>query len=310
MPEGKSPILTDQEREAHYQRVHDSVADRERGFDVGKEMETRYLTRDQRELLQEITAPGVPEHRVEALRDLALAPPSVGPEHGRSADPWHINRQATQLLKEYEPAKVQTWAKEILREEYPEGRALERAHTTTHSSFVDDKAARALESLRQEREQERATSFATPHHKECGSFLLSEANLEGKVVALRKIVQVPRAEGPVFGEVGEGMASWQRVASRMAEDAEKGRFTDADQLEREFENLGKTIERAPLGAPQKAEKENEIPWASGFAQLQEHAAALDEQREYEQRQEQERAREHEKEMSRISSRSKGFGMSR
>jgi|GEM_PF-3055914 len=310
VPEGKSPILTDQEREAHYQRVHDSVADRERGFDVGKEMETRYLTRDQRELLQEITAPGVPEHRVEALRDLALAPPSVGPEHGRSADPWHINRQATQLLKEYEPAKVQTWAKEILREEYPEGRALERAHTTTHSSFVDDKAARALESLRQEREQERATSFATPHHKECGSFLLSEANLEGKVVALRKIVQVPRAEGPVFGEVGEGMASWQRVASRMAEDAEKGRFTDADQLEREFENLGKTIERAPLGAPQKAEKENEIPWASGFAQLQEHAAALDEQREYEQRQEQERAREHEKEMSRISSRSKGFGMSR
>lgn len=312
VPEGKAPILTDQEREAHYQRVHGSVADRERGFAVGKEMESLYLTRDQRELLQEIDTPGVPEHRVEALRDLALAPPTVGPEHGKSADPWHINREAMEFLKDYEPTKVQAWAKETLRQNHPEGTTLERAHKASYVDLINDKADHLLDGLQKEREQERATSFATPAHKECGYFLLSEASLEEKVGALRELIQTPRAAGPVFGEVGEGLASWQRVAARMGEEAEKGRFPDADQLERQLGNLGHDIKRAPLGVVQQGEKENEMSFEVGFEQLQRRAAALDEHREYEQRQEQQKAQEQAKARDRelSESRSKGWGMSR
>jgi conjugative relaxase-like TrwC/TraI family protein len=304
VPEGKAPILTDQDREAHYQRVHESVADRERGFVVGKEMETRYLTQDQRELLQEVATPGVPEHRVEALRDLALAPPSVGTEHGKSADPWHINRQAMELLKGYEPEKVQAWAKETLRQEYPEGAALERAHKESYVEIINDRAGRVLEGLQKEREQERGTAFAAPEHKECGRILLSEASLEEKVVALRELVRVPRAAGPEFGEVGEGPASWQRVAARMAHDAEKGNFPDAKQLGRQLENLGNALEQVPLGVRQQGE--NEIPFERGFERLQEHGASMDLAQEREQAKALEQARSQSIEKSR--SRGRGMGM--
>jgi Ti-type conjugative transfer relaxase TraA len=272
IPEGKAPILTDKERETHYARVQPSVADRELGFAVGKEMETRYLTTEQRELLQEIVTPGVPEHSVEALRDLALAPPAVGPEHGKSADPWHINRQAMELLKEYEPEKVETWARETLRQDYPEGCALERAHKDSYVSLIEDRTERALDGLQREREEERATGFATSEHKACGRLLLADADMEEKMEALEEIVREPRGIGPTFGEAGEGFTSWQRMACRLAKEAEKGRFPTKEQLE----VLGEALGRAPLGMRQ-TDVENEVPFERGFEKLRDHGAHLDRQ---------------------------------
>ena len=290
IPEGKAPILTDQEREAHYLRVHDSVADRERGFAVGREMETHYLTQDQRELLQEIVTPGVPEHRVEALRDLALAPPTVGPEHGKSADPWHVNREAMELLKEYKAEEVKAWAVEKLREAYLEGQPMERPHKESYVSFVEDKTELALDELRKERELERGMSFATPEHKKLGNILLSERDMEDKMQALREIVQTPRGVGPEFGEAGEGLASWQRMTNRLAEEAEHGRFPTEDHIKR----IGEAIERAPLGFRQEGVA-NDLEFERGFEQLQKHGAALDRQAELE--------------MEREKSRGRDFGMS-
>lgn len=290
IPEGKAPILTDQEREAHYLRVHDCVADRERGFAVGKEMETLYLTQNQRELLQEIVTPGVPEHRVEALRDLALAPPTVGPEHGKSADPWHVNREAMELLKEFKAEDVKAWAVEKLHETYPEGQPMERPHKESYVSFVEDKTELALDELRKEREVERGMSFATPEHKKLGNILLSERDMEDKMSALCEIVRTPRGVGPEFGEAGEGLASWQRMANRLAEEAEHGRFPTEDHIKR----IGEAIDRAPLGFRQEG-MANDLEFERGFEQLQKHGASLDRQTELE--------------MEREKSRGRDFGMS-
>jgi conjugative relaxase-like TrwC/TraI family protein len=272
IPEGKAPILTDKERETHYARIQPSVADRERGFAISKEMETLYLTQEQRELLQEIATPGVPDHRVEALRDLALAPASVGAEHGKSADPWHINRQAMELLKEYEPEKVETWAREMLRQDYPGGCALERAHKDSYVSLIEDRTERALDRLQRQREEERAMGFATSEHKACGRLLLSNADLEEKMAALQEIVREPRGIGPTFGEAGKGFTSWQRMACRFAQEAEKGRFPTEEQLE----VLGEALGRAPYGLRQNG-VENEVPFERGFERLRDHGTTLDRQ---------------------------------
>ena len=295
IPEGKTPILTDKEREAHYARVQASVADRERGFAVGKEMETYYLTPEQRELLQEIVTPGVPEHRVEALRDLALAPPAVGPEHGKSADPWHLNRKAMELLKASDLDEVKAWAKGQLQRDLPEGRPLEHAHKDSYVSLIEDRTERALGDLHRHRMEERATGFATPEHKALGEILLSNAGAEKKLIALRELVREPRAVGPDFGEAGAGLASWQGMACRLAEEAEKGRFPKEEQLKR----IGTVLEQAPLGMPQTG-VENEVPFKEGFDRLRAFGASVD------QKHAQTLARE--QAAQRSASRSRGMGM--
>lgn len=270
IPEGKAPILTDKEREAHYVRVQACIADRERGFAVSKEMEKLYLTQEQRGLLQEIVTCTVPEHRVEALRDIALASPSVGPQHGKSANPWHLNREAMELLKASDLKEVKAWATGKLQEILPEGRPLESTHKDSYLRLIEDRSERILDGLQRQRAEERATGFVTAEHEACGQVLLSGAKVEEKMLALRELVRIPRGIGPEFGEVGAGLASWQAAASRIAEEAEKGRFPKEEQLKR----IGKAIEQAPLGMPQTG-VENEVPFEEGFDRLRAFGTSVD-----------------------------------
>jgi len=284
LPVGREPLLTDKERSAHYTKVHASVADRERALAVGREMETHFLTRSQRELLGEVVSPEVPEHRVEALRDLALSPPTVGKEHGKSADPWKVNRESSDLLKAaggFDERKAVAWAKNLLGASLPEGQELERPHKDTYLAMVKDRTSRVLLEYGARREQERQTHFATPEHRELAGMVLDKSiRFDTRVGALERLAYARPGVGTDFREGLPHPAPWQKAALSIAKRAEQGHgFPPLEDVER----IVQMVAKAPLGKPPEKghakgvafSASDEATFKKGFAILVQEASRLE-----------------------------------
>lgn len=265
---GVEPVLTDTERTRHYGMVSEAVSAREVARRFDSEIARNYLSPEQKFGLEKVAQAHSHEQQIQALKSLALEKPSVGLEFGKAHDPFHLNREAVSLLKDYERKTVTAWAKSQLEQGFPDGKSASVKHTDNFVSFVQSLEKHGLSEIKQERGAELKLEFTSETHRAAARELLTEfysGNETRKIEALREIIATPRGLGPEFQQAASGLTVWQKQAVELFE-------SRTLPSQKQVEKLAGVIFSAPRGLENPG-PENTLP--KGFERLAQMAAEQD-----------------------------------
>jgi conjugative relaxase-like TrwC/TraI family protein len=283
---GHHPVLTKKESDAHSIKVQDSFKDRDKGLAVGRELETLYVTTKQIQSLEKILTTKFHTERIEALKTLSLLPPVVGNEYGKSKDPWHINRDACDMLrtigerpslnegqrerdKQEGIETLKSWAKTKIETSVSNGKDLSLPHKDNFIAIVQERSERALHKEKVLKDWERGESFCTSEHVDYALIISNhKEKYAQRIKALEALSLIPGGIGKEYGEGKKNNTPWQIEARALARKAmERNTFPTHEELER----VGALVFSAKIGDlhPERKESlERRKERAGGWTQLE------------------------------------------